>query len=331
MVWESTVGLETQREMFRRALSRGRLAHGFLFLGPRGVGKRLLARTLAQCLFCERHEQTDLEACGDCPSCRQVQAGSHPDLLQVGLPEGKRILPISLFVGDDANRGRSGLCFELSRAPMMASRRIAIIDDADAMNDEAANALLKTLEEPPPGAMLILLAPDAESVLPTIRSRCQPMLFSPLNSEQVVTLLEREGHAREAIQKIVSMAEGSLEAARKLLQPELLGLSEAVEKQLRAAAVNSVHAARDVQAKLEELGTESSLQRENMRWVLRFTIEALRKRLSQSENVHELDRIGEMLDRCFLAELHLSRTMPIPLCLESLFMELGRQSRQPSH
>lgn len=327
MIWERVIGHESQIEMFRRAIARGRLAHGFLFIGPKGVGKRLFARTLAQCLFCERIPDELLDACGDCPSCRQMAAETHSDFLTIGLPEGKKILPISLLVGDDANRGRAGLCYELAHAPTTANRRIALIDDADAMNEEAANALLKTLEEPPPGAILILLSPDSEAVLPTIRSRCQPVHFSALNVEQLSRLLQSQGHDLGNIEPIVSLSEGSLEVARRLLEPDLLKLWKLVDKLFQSSTLDGMSAVKSVQAALEELGSETSVQRDNMHWVVRFVIESLRKNLALTTDPVELDRLGNMMDRCFLAEQHLKQTMPVPLCLETLFLELGRQSR----
>ncbi|HWL09963.1 MAG TPA: DNA polymerase III subunit delta', partial [Planctomicrobium sp.] len=320
-------GHQPQIEMFRRAIERERLAHGFLFVGPKGVGKRYFARLLAQCLFCERIPDVELDACGECSSCRQMMGGTHPDLLSIGLPEGKKILPISLLVGDDAHRGRAGLCYELAHAPMEASRRIAIIDDAEAMNEEAANALLKTLEEPPPGAILILLTPDTEAVLPTIRSRCQPVHFSSLNDEQLASILTAQGHATADVEPILSLAEGSLDVARRLLEPGLLQLWKTVEQQFQHSNIDGMSAVKAVQSALEALGTETAVQRDNMFWAVRFTIESLRKKLAQTGNPNELDRLGEMLDRCFLAEQHLKQTMPVPLCLETLFLELGRQSR----
>ncbi|HUG91942.1 MAG TPA: hypothetical protein VML55_13975, partial [Planctomycetaceae bacterium] len=97
--------------MFRRALSRGRFSHAYLFAGPEGAGKRLFARTLAQCLFCQADQRAQaLEACGTCSACRQMQAGTHPDYLAVGCPDGKSALPIELFVGPPERRGREGLC-----------------------------------------------------------------------------------------------------------------------------------------------------------------------------------------------------------------------------
>ena len=95
--------------------------------GPGGVGKRFVARGIAQSLFCERTPEEQLDACGECPACRQVRAGTHPDLLTIACPEGKRELPIELIAGSAENRGREGLCRDLALRPMSAPRRIALI------------------------------------------------------------------------------------------------------------------------------------------------------------------------------------------------------------
>ncbi len=89
MIWEKIRAHDQQREMFRRAMRRRRLSHAYLFFGPEGVGKKLFARALAQCLFCSRFDDAELEACGECSACRQMAAGTHSELLEVGCPEGK--------------------------------------------------------------------------------------------------------------------------------------------------------------------------------------------------------------------------------------------------
>jgi DNA polymerase-3 subunit delta' len=326
MIWDQLLGHAQQVDMFRRAAERGRLGHAYLLVGPAGIGKRLFARLLAQCLFCERVPEAQLDACGACASCRQMQSGTHPDLLEIGLPEGKRILPISLLIGDDQRRGRAGLCYEIAMAPMSAPRRVAVIDDAQAMNEEAANALLKTLEEPPEGAVLCLLAPDLEPILPTIRSRCQPVRFAPLTDEQVAALLERQQIPSQGLADVLPMAEGSLDVARQLLEPGLRALWQAVAGNLQLP-LDPLRAVQQTTAALDELGKDTAEQRENMRWVLRFAIETLRRKLFETQEPEQLDRWGELLDRCFEAELHLQQTMPVPLCLEALFAELGRRAR----
>lgn len=329
MIWSQVLGHEQQVEMFRRAVQRGRLAHAYLLVGPAGIGKRLFARTLAQCLLCERVSEKELDACGECSSCRQIQAGTHPDLISVGLPEGKKIFPIGLIVGEEGQRGRSGLCYEIAMSPMRGSRRIALIDDAQAMNEEAANSLLKTLEEPPPGSVLLLLTPDTEPILPTIRSRCQPVRFQPLADETLGLLLRQQGFSEEEIRETVSLADGSLETARQLLDPGIRQLWQTVRKALGSGSVLPRPAIQQVSAALEEIGGDTAAQRQNMQWVVQFAVETLRRRLREAQTAEEQDRIGLLLERCFDADLHLRQTMPVPLCLEALFTELGQRSRSP--
>ncbi len=189
MIWEKIIGQSEAIDVLHRSAASGRLAHALLFVGPPGVGKGLAARTLATALLCERVPESELDACGECPSCRMMQAGTHPDFLSVACPEGKSELPIELLVGSRENRGGEGLCHDLSLRPMAGRRRVALIDDADRMSNESANALLKTLEEPPPYAVIVLIAADSSKILPTIRSRCQTVRFGPLDPSQVARLV----------------------------------------------------------------------------------------------------------------------------------------------
>ncbi|MEZ6064931.1 MAG: ATP-binding protein [Planctomycetaceae bacterium] len=198
MSWDDIRGHDTQLAMFRRAIARGRVAHAYLFLGPPGVGKRLIAHRIAQCLFCQTHADSELRACGICSACKQVKSGTHSDLMSIGLPPGKRELPISLLLGEPDRRGREGLLHDLSLRPMSADRRIAIIDDADRMNDESANALLKTLEEPPPGRFCFSSVPARMRCCPpsaAAASRCSsracPPKLSPSCSKPKTRVMSR--------------------------------------------------------------------------------------------------------------------------------------------
>jgi hypothetical protein len=199
-VWERVRGHAAQVELFRRSVRRGRLAQGYLFVGPEGVGKRMFARALAQGLFCREVPDDEVDACGSCPDCKQVISGSHPDLLTVGPPEGKSVFPIDVIAGPKDRRGREGLCYDLSLRPMMADRRVAIVDNVHLMNAEAANAFLKTLEEPPARTVMILALPTSRASPATILSRCQPVRFAVHRDtaaiESVTAALELLGDVR---------------------------------------------------------------------------------------------------------------------------------------
>lgn len=317
--------------MLRRAAARGRLAHGYLFLGPAGVGKRLVARGLAQALFCRETNEKELAPCGHCPACKQVLAQTHPDLLEIGCPEGKRELPIDLIAGAKDRRGREGLCHDLSLRPMSASRRVAIIDDAERMNDESANALLKTLEEPPPGSILILLAADLEPILPTIRSRCQPLWFSALSIDDVAAILRHEGLTPADAGKAAADSGGSLETARKLIESGLAELRAAVRSGLSAGKLNSLALSTQVIEAIEAASSNTAEQRENATWAIQFTIDHFRGVLrSSSATLDQQDRAAASLERCYDALGHLEQSMPVPLCISGLMDDLGKIARTGS-
>jgi DNA polymerase-3 subunit delta' len=335
--------------MIRRAVQRGRLAHAYLFLGPDGIGKRLVAQRIAQGLFCQRIPDEQLDACGECPACRQMRAGTHPDLLTVVCPEGKRELPIALIVGPDENRGREGLLHDLSLHPMSASRRIAILDDADKLNEESANALLKTLEEPPPGALLFLISPSLDTLLPTIRSRCQKVQFAPLTDRDVSELLVELGWEtdRAAAEAVAALSEGSLATARQLLDPGLRTLRDRLLARLSQPQWSSPALADELIASIEDLAAETPEQRQVAVWLLRFAIDFYRRTIQAGLSGHAAagpawrgllahaggdaleaaDLAAAAVDRCVLADLHIQQMMPVPLCLEGWCDDLARIHR----
>src|SRR5262245_21693826 len=183
--WKRVRGHEAQVRAFEHAVRRHRLAHAYLFVGPAGVGKRLFAGELARALLCENPPPDRLEACDRCPGCVQVEAGTHPDFFASARPEDSPNFPIDVM---------RELSRHLSLKPVRGRGKVAIVDDADDLDDPitnnaAANAFLKTLEEPPPGSIILLVGTSAERQLPTIRSRCQVVRFAPLPPDVVTQLL----------------------------------------------------------------------------------------------------------------------------------------------
>lgn len=179
-----------------RAIESGRAAHAYLITGLEHIGKSTLARTLAQSLNCTGQPAP----CGGCRACKLIAASKHPDLHLVA-PEGNTL---------KIDQVRA-LQHDLALAPVEGRFRVAILDGMDKATAEASNALLKTLEEPPPHVVLVLIAPEAEALLPTIVSRCQPIALRPLSVTAVRTaLIERWGVEKSLAESLAHLAGGRL-------------------------------------------------------------------------------------------------------------------------
>ena len=159
-------------------MTNDRLAHAYLFSGPDGVGKATMARGMAASLFCT--ETSTLDPCGYCPGCRQFGSGNHPDFLHIE-PDG-----VSIKI-DQIRALKKQLAF----SPFAGGMRVVLIEEAQTMRREAGNSLLKLLEEPPPDNLFLLIASDAEPILPTIVSRCQVVAFAPLAHDLAAEIIGR--------------------------------------------------------------------------------------------------------------------------------------------
>ena len=324
-IWDGLRGHAGVIDLFRRAAGRGRVDGALLFAGPPGVGKRTFADRLAKALLCPVVPDADLDACGTCPSCRAFAVHSHPDFTAVAVPEGKREIPLAAVVGEADARGRSGLTYDLSRKPSLSRRRVAVIDGADALRTEAANALLKTLEEPPPGAVLILTASRPESLLPTIRSRCRTVRFAPLAEGDVAALLVGGEVSEADAADAARLSGGSLTTAARLLDPDLRALRGDVAKHL-SPPVNRPVAAKALAARVEGLGSDPAGKREAAGWLFTFAVDRLRADLSAAAAAGDAaaaDRAAEKMERVADAEARLARYSPVPAVVEGLVHELG--------
>ncbi|MBF0295912.1 MAG: DNA polymerase III subunit delta' [Magnetococcales bacterium] len=225
----------------RGLLATGRPGHAWLFHGPEGVGKRQVAMALAQCLFCPAPVVAGdggMAGCGGCPSCRKCAAAIHPDLQILSVQEKKTRIAVEQV--------RDLIRF-MAFSPLEGAWKVAIVDDAALMNEASANAMLKTLEEPPPGSMLILITSQPGSLLPTIRSRCRQERFTLLDDETILAILDQVapaiplGERREAVRLAGGSAgealrlsgQGSMAARREFLHAlaglPALGLWEVLE------------------------------------------------------------------------------------------------------
>ena len=192
MFFRQILGQERVISHLRTAREKGRLSHAYLFLGPEGVGRASTARALAAALNCLTPRE-DGDACGACASCRRLAAGTHPDFLVIEpTPEALQKQRPQIKIGQIRE-----FCRVTNYPPLGDGWRVVLIKPAEAMNEEAANALLKTLEEPPERHLLVLTAQAEADLLPTIVSRCHKLAFAPLPAALVARELEeRRGLAR---------------------------------------------------------------------------------------------------------------------------------------
>lgn len=204
MPFAEITGHEQIIEVFRRSIRSGKTSHSYIFEGIPGCGRRKTALALIQALFCTA---ADDDACGVCASCRKIAGNNHGDIHFVEPLPDKRDISIEQL---------RELQRDLSLRPYEAPRKACIMEPAERMSVNAANSLLKTLEEPPGNALIILLTENADMLLPTIRSRCQLIRFTPLSTENVRLLLERSGVAAELAELLAPLSEGSMQRAGEL-------------------------------------------------------------------------------------------------------------------
>jgi DNA polymerase-3 subunit delta' len=278
MTWHGIHGHDEVAEKLRRAVGRNRLASSFLFAGPSGIGKRTFALKLAQALLCQERPEAALDPCEKCQSCTMVLAGTHPDIDVVSKPADKSFIPLELFLGDKEHRGREGLCYRIGMKPFMGGRKIAIIDDADFLNAEGANCLLKTLEEPPPKSILILIGTSPAKQLPTIRSRCQLIRFEPLDTSVVAELLVAKGLVGDLseAERLARYSEGSIQRALELADPGLWEFRRKLFERLASPLLESISVAQMVSAFVDEAGKDAPPRRARLRQVVAFAADFYR-------------------------------------------------------
>ncbi len=228
MPFADIIGHERIVEVLQRSLRTGKTAHSYLFEGVPGCGRKKTALTLIQAIFCTVLAD---DACGTCPSCRKVAGGSHADVHVIAPLPDKRDISIEQL--REMQR-------TLSLRPYEAPRKACIIEPAERMSVNAANSLLKTLEEPPGDALIILLTENAGMLLPTIRSRCQLIRFAPLSPEHVLALLEQSGMDAGTASLLAPMSGGSMQRALELDNESLTARREAILVRLQQMDINRI-------------------------------------------------------------------------------------------
>jgi DNA polymerase-3 subunit delta' len=333
MSWSRIRGHDAVVDSFRGAFTRGRLGQAYLLLGPEGVGKRLFALELAKALLCEK-PPAPLTACDHCPACAQVEAGTHPDVFRVRTPKDKHELPVEEI---------RAFCSQMAMKPTRGTRKIGIVEDADDFNAESANAFLKTLEEPPPGSVLLLRATNLDRQLPTILSRSQIVRFQPLKADDLRPILIDNGIDDPVkMDRLMRLSGGSVGRALALNDDEFWALRQTMLDGLTSARPNFRSLADSWETYFKAAGKETRDQRLRTSLVLRFLIEALQQalRLSQGADVSGLDprdearlrtfadrlgpdRLLELIDKCVEADYLVERRVQIILIVESVLEQFS--------
>jgi DNA polymerase III subunit delta' len=315
------VGHEDVLARFRQAGRQGRLGHAYLFVGPAGIGKRRVAKHLAQALLCERSPLAEMSPCGVCASCVQVLAGSHPDVLEFAKPADKNELPIAVV---------QDLVGQLALKPARGQYKVAILDDADDLNEESSNCFLKTLEEPPSGTVLILIATSQETQLATIQSRCQVVRFRPMTDEQVAELILQlqVASSREEADRLSVGSEGSISAALDWSQPPWKEFASRFAEGLTGPPLAQPAFVDFVLAFIEDAGKESSAKRTRAKQVIqlaaRHLLQSLRDKCQAQPSDESADLLADMIERTLDAEYHVSRMAGLPLAVETWLDDLHR-------
>jgi DNA polymerase-3 subunit delta' len=318
MPFSDIIGQETPVAVLRRSLSAGKIAHAYIFDGIEGCGKRKTAMAFIEAVFCN-----GTEGCGHCPTCRKVAALQHPDLHMVE-PDGA-------FIKIDQIRN---LQKELSFRPFEAEKKACIIEAAERMNLSSANAFLKTLEEPPGNALLILLTSNIGAILPTILSRCQRLSFAPIPEAAIENHLCRSGTAQETARIAASLAGGSLKTALKIATEETLPMRQHLLERISNLSPGEIT---PLFALAEELGSDKDKTLEildvltifwrdvmillsgNTQVANKDLLPLLQREAARST----LESVTERINLVFRSRQALQRNVNPRLALEVLFMGLA--------
>ncbi len=336
MAWSRIQGHDHWIDAFARVRERNRLAHAYLFVGPAGVGKRLFARELAKSIFCETPAPatSNYSSCDRCDACVQIEAGTHPDFFAVAKPEDANEFPIEIM---------RELCMNFGLKSASGKGKVAILDDADDLNDASANCFLKTLEEPPQGSMFILLGTSSQQQLATIVSRCHVVRFSPLAPTLVAELLQKRGVDAPLIRRLVRLSQGSPGRAFELAEPELWSFRETFLRTLAKPGFDPVGLAKQFIEFAEDAGKETSLHRRRALQAITLVVESFQDarllRLgTEPTGIDESDRpllealagrLGDekysfLIERFLQTEEHLNRYIQLGLVLEGLVDGVGQ-------
>jgi DNA polymerase-3 subunit delta' len=337
--WHDIRGQERPLDILQRALDTGRVHHAYLFTGLEGVGKFMAAHVFSTIVNClERPEGEFRDACGTCSACRKMMKKQHPDLLIIE-PDGTRIKIDQIREVQKAS----------TKAPYEGRYRMVIINDAHTMTEQAANALLKTLEEPASRMRLILVTNQPQRLLDTIISRCQILRFGALDTDDVVELLDELTQQSDAFEEPVEprlleiaagYGEGSVGRSFDVLESGMLEAREELVQRVTSLPdqrpVPLLDLADELSSSRDELLQKLDVLKLFFRDVMMFQATASTDRLVNrdlAEQVREYagdvrrGAVLDLLDEIREAQQKLDRNVHSQLIAENL-LERFRRARQ---
>lgn len=328
MQWNNIIGHKQVVTQLCLMQQEDRIPHAMLFCGTDGVGKSLVAEALAAAILC--HAPVHNQACGHCKACQALAASTHPDFFQIQ-PESETKAAPAIRI--EAVRK---LQEEIARIPLLSERRVVIMQEADKMNEAAANCLLKTIEEPSGQIVFILLTSRPSALLDTIISRCMRVEFGILQPDELVKILYQQGIEEPLAGKLASIADGSVSKALAMQDEELLNL------QTQAFDLASAAGTLGVEQLLQLAKEMSSHSRERLIQWLGFLAMIYRDLLMLYSgsglplyNQSDIDRLSSLLNKYHQQELlqllqlvqdyqkRLGSNVNTQLCLEGFLIRIN--------
>lgn len=290
--WSELIGHDRLQRWLAAAIRSQRFSGSFLLVGAPGVGKKTVAKLIAKTLLCESSPPQAMEPCGVCEACVQVEAGTHPDVVRVAKPDDRSFIPVRLLIGPDDARMQEGFCRDVRIKPLRGKRKVAILEDADFLNEEGANCLLKTLEEPPPGTVVLVIGTSEQKQLPTIRSRCRILRLGPLAVDDAARLIREVHHVElpeSQIRSAVEMSGGDVHAAVRLLTSESDQLRQALTNQLESPHPDPVSLSRIITTHVNDAGKDAPVRRGAMRDAFSISLQFYRQQLRAQASSEEIE------------------------------------------
>jgi len=328
MPFTDIIGHALPIEWLQRAIQANRLAHAYLFAGEDAIGKQYTAFQFAQALHCE----TDLgisDACGRCRSCHQMIAHTHPDFLSIQ-PDQEQTRHPQIKI-EQVREIEHHIIYR----PLVAQRKICLINDADQLTTAAANALLKTLEEPPDHSMFILITSRPFALLPTVRSRCCCVRFSPPTLHQVITHLMKTKNLSEAEARFIAIFSGShIGKALQLDYAELHNQQQEWYGLLQGNSAQSLSECFDTAerlAKSEQVRDMLDWLWHGLRDLLLLTIHGAQEHILALDHLTALQALAQqtsqrvllnLLDELQTLEQGMQRNLNLQLGLERFFLHM---------